>query len=434
MKKLVSILLAMMLAIVFCSTALAYSKEEPITIQFWHNRGSGVTHEVMKDSVDKFNATVGAEKGIIVQETYMGGYPDIVSKLQLASQTNELPTVSVCAGDYISALLDDDLLEDMAPFIESTGFDLSNIFEDILNVPGNEDGQVHSLPYIKSTPLFYYNKTLADEKGLSAPVTVEDMEAFCKELHTVNAASGEVETWGFAMYNNISYILGNFLWQLGEPFIGPNGTAPCLDGSLLKVLTDWDRWVTEGWCRPFDSTNATSVMMEMFYQGKLAAYVNSCSIVGTLTNGMKEHGYELGVAGFPTYNEEEPYSVIGGGELVLISRDNTPEQHQAGWEFITFLMQDEQLYDNAIRTGYLPFTKSIVNNPEMAAFWEANPQFKVAYDQLQCAVVESYPYFEGRAEFRQNCQGVISTLIQERSITPEQAVQQIKDDNAHLFK
>ena len=70
----------------------------------------------------------------------------------------------------------------------------------------------------------------------------------------------------------------------------------------------------------------------------------------------------------------------------------------------------------------------------MADFWAENPLYKVAYEQLSCARSEAYPYFENRAEFRTNCQSVISLMVQEGSITAEQAVEQIKVENAHLFE
>lgn len=50
----------------------------------------------------------------------------------------------------------------------------------------------------------------------------------------------------------------------------------------------------------------------------------------------------------------------------------------------------------------------------------------MAYEQLSCARSEAYPYFENRAEFRTNCQSVISLMVQEGSITAEQAVERIK--------
>ncbi|MEI3428198.1 MAG: hypothetical protein V8Q82_02970 [Christensenellales bacterium] len=85
MKKLVALALSLVMLISAASTALAYSPEDPITIPFWHTRGSGANYEVLKASVDAFNETVGKEKGIIVEEIYQGNYNTNVTKIQLGS-------------------------------------------------------------------------------------------------------------------------------------------------------------------------------------------------------------------------------------------------------------------------------------------------------------------------------------------------------------
>ena len=300
MKRIVTLLLALMLVLASIPAALA-DTAAPLVIEFWHTRGSGANYEVTKASVDEFNATIGKEKGIEVVEIYSGSYADIVTKLQLAAQTDSKPAVAVCAGDYISTLLDDQIIADMAPYAAETGFDFSVFFDALLEMPGNGDGMMHSVPYVKSTPVLYYNKGMADAKGLAAPRTVEELEAFCKALNTYNPATGD-GCWGFEMFNNISYIQGNWLWQLGEPFLAEGGKAPCLHNSLLHMLKDWERWLKEGWCRPFDSTNAGTIMKEMFYQGKLAAFVESCGSLGNVVRKSAEAGVELGVANFPTYD------------------------------------------------------------------------------------------------------------------------------------
>ena len=69
MKKLLALVL--MLALV-CTSALAYSPEEPITIAFWHTRGSGANYDALKYLVDSFNEGPGKELGIIVEESYIG--------------------------------------------------------------------------------------------------------------------------------------------------------------------------------------------------------------------------------------------------------------------------------------------------------------------------------------------------------------------------
>ena len=77
MKKLVSILLVLVLALA-CS-ASAFADGDPITLKFWHHRGSGAQYECgSHHAVNGFNETVGAEKGIVVEESYIGGYVDPV--------------------------------------------------------------------------------------------------------------------------------------------------------------------------------------------------------------------------------------------------------------------------------------------------------------------------------------------------------------------
>ena len=99
-----------------------------------------------------------------------------------------------------------------------------------------------------------------------------------------------------------------------------------------------------------------------------------------------------------------------------------------------FIMSDEQVYLNSTRSGYLPVTKSVATYEPMLKFWEENPTYKVPFDQmLEYGVCQEYPTFLDLQEFIVNIQDVVSLLIQDGSITPEEAVQQIKDNSAHLF-
>ena len=429
MKKRISLVLALMMLLSLCSFARA--EQEPLHIEFWHTRGSGANYEVLKNSVDTFNATIGKEKGIFVEEIFQGGYADIVPKLEMASQSGGMPAVGVTSGVRASILLDDGLLADMAPYAAKTGFDFSVFFESLLDVPGNENGEIRSLPYVRSTPVFYYNKTMADAKGLKAPETVAELEAFAKALNTYDPATGD-GCWGFELLNDTTYLQGSFLWQLGQPLVGEGGTAPCLEGSLLKLFTDWTRWIDEGWCRPFDSTGAQNTATEMFCQGKLACFVASCGSLSNIYKFSKEAGIELGVSYYPTYDIDNRAVSIGGGNIILMA-GNSEEVTSAGWEFIQFLMSDEMVAAEAIGSGYLPTTKTVETNETMAKFWEENPLFKVAYDQLAWGHCEETPKFLDRTEFKTNVSNVTSQLIQERNITPEQAIEQIKSISAHLF-
>lgn len=431
MKRFVSLVLALIMVLSVTSIALA---DDPITIAFWHTRGSGANGDTCKAQVEAFNNTVGKEKGIVVEEVFIGNYNDIYSKTQLATQSGEQPVVAVCGNTYVAPLIDDGILADMMPYAAKTGFDVNNLFDAFMEIAGNTDGTLYSLPYVRSTPMLYYNKTLADAKGLTPPVTIDELVPFCKALYEKDEATGEVKVWGFEMFNDFGYYNAAFLWQLGEPMVAADGTSPALTGSsMLKILSDWRQWVDEGWCRPFDSTNAGSLCKELFYQGKLGAYLDSSGSLKNNIKNMTEGGYEIACVPFPTYDKNAPKVEIGGGQICLIGKGNTEEQLAAGWEFLNFLMSDEQVYANSVGSGYLPVTKSVEKYQPMIDFWAENPLYKVPFDQLAYGVCQEYPYFEALQEYIQNIQEACSLLIQDRGITAEEAVKQITENTAHLF-
>jgi sn-glycerol 3-phosphate transport system substrate-binding protein len=436
MKKLLAILLAslMVLALV---PALAES-DDVITIQFWHHRGSGAQLDAVQHAVNGFNETVGKEKGIVVVEEYQGGYVDLFAKIQTAFQAGEAPNVISAANTYVAYMLEDDMIVDMAPLAEAEGYDITgNVMDWLLEIAGNTDGEMHSMPYCRSTPLFYYNKAIAEEIGIEIgdTITIDQLIEFGRAA--MKKDGDTVTRYGFEVFNDFGYYNAAWIYQLGSEYMhtdetdGTGGSAPCLDdGAMLKVLTDWRTWVDEGWCRPFDVTNAGDTAQTMFIQGELAAYLNSCAGLGNLTIACAEAGVDLGVAMFPSYDMDNHVAEIGGANISICGGDNSEEEIQASWEFVKYLMSDEEQFYNAKVSGYVACTKSVAEYPEMVAFWEENPNFKVAYDQmLDYGRGQETPYITVAQDYTQICWDNVSLLIQEQSITPEEAVENIKAES-----
>lgn len=426
--------ISFMLIVGFALITFPVVAAEPTVVNFWHTRGSGTNYEVLQHSVQEFNATIGVKKGIKVVETFVGNYAQILPKVQLAVQSGEQPQVCVMGATYVGYLLEDGLLADMMPYAKKTGYNVNNISTPFLKIPGNTDGTLYSMPYIRSTPLFYYNKTMADAKGLKAPVTVDEMVKFCKAMYTVKPGTKEVLVYGLEILNDFSYYQAAMLQQLGSAMIAEDGkSSPALnDGTMLKVLSDWRKWVDEGWCRSFDATNAETAMKEMFFQKKLGAFLASSGGMKNTIASCKDAGFELGVSTFPTYSK--PKAAIGGAQLCIIGKGNSQKQLEAAWEFVQFLMGDEMVAYNAINSGYLPVTKSVGSYKPMVDFWKANPLYKVAYDQLETSVCQEYPYIPFLMDFTQSCWDADSLLIQDGKITPQQAVEQIRKNTAQFFK
>lgn len=427
MKKLVASLLAMMLLF---SISLPVLAQDPITITVWHTRGAGPNEDMINSSVDAFNTTVGAEKGITVEAIYQGGYIDTLTKTMQSVAAKENPQVVVlerAAGVPIMA--EEGVLLDMNPYVEASGLDMDNFQQVLLGYSYYED-QLISLPYIRSTPVFYYNKTMADAAGLTAPVTIEELEAFGKALTKVSDA-GETEVYGFQMLIDAAWFVQNMLCQLGSNMLAEDGMGvPALeDGTLLKVLTAWRQWVDDGWCSAPAVTSAGSAMREAFFQGKLASFfASSGSMSGIITNAT-EAGIEVGVAFLPTWDIQT--APTGGGNIAIIEANTTKEQQDAAWEFISFLMTDEQIALNSATTGYLPTTKTSVETDVIKELWAKTPQYQVPFEQL--ATAQELPWSPYKAEFEDVLNAKCSELIQDRSITAEKAVEDLIAEAAIIF-
>ena len=429
MKKLSALLLvlAMVLAMV-----PAFASEDVMTIKFWHHRGSGAQYECVTQAVTAFNETVGKEKGIVVEESYIGGYVDLFAQLQLSVQSGEAPNICSAANTYVAYMLEDDMIVDMAPLAEAEGYDIfSNQQDWQLTIGGNTDGEMHSLGYCRSTPLFYYNKTIADELGIEVPfdLSIEKMVEVCSAAY----AEGR---YGLYMGNDFGYLNAGWIYELGSEYHGPEGSdePACIeDGALLKVLSDWRSWIDAGWMMPI--VTGTSIDTNaLLTGGQLFATVGSCASLGNMTRAFDEAGVELGVCLYPSYDPANRVTPIGGANISIIGADNSDEEIQASWEFIKFLMEDEQQYFNAKTSGYFAVTKSVAEYEEMVNFWAENPEFKVAYDQAaQFGKGQETPYNPVAQDWTQIIWDNVSLLIAEQSITAEEAVANIKADSADLW-
>lgn len=423
------LVLALFLVGTAAGFAAAPTVTEPITIEIWHTRGAGANGDQIAEAVAEFNAT--NPYGITVVEVYQGNYVNTLAKTMqsIAAGTNpELVVLERAAG--VPVLASQGVLLDMMPFAERDNFNLGNFPEVLLGYSYHE-GQLISLPYIRSTPLFFYNKALFAEAGYeTAPTTIEELIEAGRKI-TKKSDRGETEVYGFELLNDPAWFVQNMLYQLGSNMLSEDGmSVPALeDGTMLKVLSAWREWVDEGWTAAPSVTSAESAMKDLFNQGKIASYFASSGGMTNILRNAEAVGIEVGVAFLPTW--DKPAAPTGGGNIAIIQRNKNDQQMAAAWEFIKFLMTDEQVAKNAAQTGYLPVTYTSVETDIIQDLWTTRPEYRVAFEQLEIA--QELPYSPYKSEFEEAMKVVCSQLIMDRSITAEEAVQILKDEASVIF-
>jgi sn-glycerol 3-phosphate transport system substrate-binding protein len=112
--------------------------------------------------------------------------------------------------------------------------------------------------------------------------------------------------------------------------------------------------------------------------------IDTSAALGTIKavlGGPNAPDVELGVGPMPSPGPKKGGVLVSGGELFMVNK-SSPEKQAAAWEFLKFLDSTENDTAWAIGTGYMPIRKSSADSAAMQQYWQANPEFKVAYDQL----------------------------------------------------
>lgn len=391
----------------------------PVTIEFWHTL-SGESANALDEMIKDFNAT--NEYGITVNGTYQGGYYDVLSKVTASYGTDTAPAIAVLGAGGIEEIADQGALADFSAYVERDNYDLENIPESLRYYMQHYDGQIIEFPFLVSTAMIFYNKTLMPE----APESLEDWVAKAKAIHTANAS-----VYGMAMPLDTGFIQRPILKSLGAPGLtSTDGKSPATldDGSLKKYMTDWKSWIDEGFCVGLKVTDTSSQMNSQFTQGKLASIVSSTANTENYEELAKSGGFELGVAKMVGYGGH--HAAIGGGGLCVLDTVTAQEQ-AASWEFIKYLLSDEAQVKLHKASDYIPCTYSSRNAEELKTYWAEHPGFKVAAEQLEYATYNEWSQY--LSEWRTQIGNCFTAVLVDGSMTPDDAIEFLKGQATVIF-
>ena len=401
---------------------------EPITITFWHDRTSDTDYEFLKKSIQEFNET--NEYGITVEEVAQGYLDDVQAAIETGIAAGETAVLADLSCNGIPLFASEGILADMTPYVERDGFDMDNVVKELTDYVYYDD-QIVAMPYTRGTAILYYNKGLFNEAGLDhAPTTLEELNEYAAKIYENSGAT--VRGIGYTI--EPTYYQHYLLESLnGVGFMDADGLgASCLtDGSMGQFLTDWYNWTEEGWCEIPALSSASSAMQESFYNGQLAAFVSSSNRATSISQKAAEMGIELGMSYTVGYGGYA--APLGGGSVGIIAEGHSQQEIAAAWEFVKFLMSDEQVAANHIETGVLPTTYSSVETDTLKDFWAdpVNEGYKISYEQVKDASAPAMSLYT--SEWNSIVRTAYSDLIQGRDITPDQALENLVKEAEALF-
>ena len=190
MKKIITLLLALVLTISLtaCSNSGGTTTEDGKTrVVLWHTYTED-QQAFIDQAVADFNATHD-DIEVVVETQALENFE---SKVMQAVSTGTGPNLIIHYASEAANYVNDGLVADLGKYVSE---DYQSTVDEgaYLEATSFTDGALHILPLFTSGPVFFYNKTIYDELGLSAPATWDELMANCEAIKEAYP-----EKYGFA--------------------------------------------------------------------------------------------------------------------------------------------------------------------------------------------------------------------------------------------
>jgi len=346
---------------------------EKVKVEFWHSLG-GKNGEFIDAMIQRFNSS---QDGIEVVGTFQGNYDETVTKLQQAIPAGTAPDLSMVERAYVELFADAEVLEDLKPYLESSGMSESDFVAGLMG-HSTFHGKLVSLPLNRSTPILHVNKTMLDENGLSVPATWEELKTVANAL--VVKEGDQITRYGYTMPYDTWYPIAMITQANGTFFNEDNTSIGFFDNGVgEKVFSFLKEMQSTGALYYPPAQDSGSITNQMFVEGKVGMMFQSTGAIGGL---MSNVDFEYVTAFLP--QDEKYANPTGGANIVMLS---DAKQKEAAWEFVRWMMNEpEGALQFVVDTGYLPFMAKMVESQLIQDLWAKEPNRKVAYDQLAHAV------------------------------------------------
>ena len=366
-------------------TPVVVNAQGAVPLKYYYPVGvSGPLNKLMTEIVNDFN---GAHSDIKVEPVFAGNYVEAMAKAMTGVMGGSPPDVAVLDTPELFSLLDRDAIIPLDDMIAQSGGhawldDFYSAF--LLNARAN--GHIWSIPWQRSTPIFYYNKDLFQKAGLdpnTPPKTWTELVAAAQKL-TIRDAGGQVTQWGvqIPVVDTSPWIFQGFIMQAGGDFADPNGkwvkfNSPEAVRALQFILDLQNKYKVHP---PGASSEAFwDQTSQDFIQQKVAMMYLS---TGAMTFIRKNATFQWGAAFMPA---DKRYGAPTGGGSFYVFKKIPPEHTKAAWTFIRWMTEPATAARWTIGTGYVPIRKSELSLPAFREYLKEAPQALTATEQLRYA-------------------------------------------------
>lgn len=331
---------------------------------------TGVNFSALQEQFTAFNES---QSDIVAIAESQGGYADLNTKFTAALQARTVPDI-VCFPEH--QWLQFYFSDALAP--------LDGYFDDDWNLDvyipnyvdeGKAAGTTYVVPFARSTPLFYFNRSQYAQLGLpeQGPSTWDELAQFGAELGGIEVSGKKLAALA---------VSADDAW-FGQAQIWAWGGANSKDFDVTIDQQPGLDWLT--WQRDFIHRDGFGYMAQSpttdFTTGLTAGVQGSTASLRGIT---EEAQFDVGCAFMLGKQEQHTHCPTGGSGLSIV-KSESKERQDACAELFRFLAEPEQSASWHKGTGYVPIVQAARDTQTVKSLVAENPNYGVALAQLEYA-------------------------------------------------
>ena len=377
----VSALIIFVISLLLTSSAFA---QDSVVIDFYFPSATANDAEgIFQSYADTFQEQ---NPGITINPVFTGSYTDtrntILTELQGGGAG---PDVAVMLSIDLYSFAEEGYIVPAQNFIDSMeggeAF-VADFFPALMRNGLDNDGNVWSIPFQRSTPILYYNADLLAEAGYDSPPTNNAELVEIAQALTTDDRDGLLVpvAGGFPIWMYQSFAIA-----YGQNIVSEDPTQVFFNTPEAVAAVEFVRSLgTDLGVGPAGGA-AWGDTPTAFLAGQAAMIYHT---TGNLTRILRDADFEVGVwylPSGPAGDDGTGYGAPTGGGNLYIFDDGSKSDAEldAIWKWVTFLASAEVQADWGATTGYIASNATAWETEPLASLAMEYPHYLVARNQLQ---------------------------------------------------
>ncbi len=350
-------------------------------ITWWHSM-TGALGDRVNELADQFNKSQSEYQ---VKPVFKGHYDEAMAAGIAAYRAGNAPDIlQVFEVGTATMMYSKGAIKPVSDVMKLAGekFNPADYVPAVAGYYTAPNGDMLSLPFNSSTPVFFYNKDMFEKAGLDPnkpPVTWEEVVVAAAKLKADGARCAFTTGWqswvqleNFSAWHNVEFASKN------NGFGGLDARLKFNSPLHVRHIQNLANWAKQGY---FTYAGRKNEPEAKFYSGECGMLTSSSAAYANIAKNAK---FKFGVSPLPYYSDVKgaPQNTIIGGASLWVMSGKPKNEYKGVAKFFKFLSKPEVQAKWHQETGYLPITKAAYELTKKSGFYEKHPGTDVSVKQM----------------------------------------------------